>query len=42
MRRLLNAETLSGAFVLALGGIGLLTIGNLEIGTLNDMGPGYM
>ncbi|MBN9496293.1 MAG: tripartite tricarboxylate transporter TctB family protein [Alphaproteobacteria bacterium] len=42
MRRLLNAETLSGAFVLALGGIGLLAIGNLEIGTLNDMGPGYM
>ncbi len=42
MRRLLNAETLSGAFVLALGGVGLSAIGNLEIGTLNDMGPGYM
>lgn len=42
MGRLVNAETLSGVFVLALGGVGLLAVGNLEIGTLNDMGPGYM
>ena len=42
MSRLVNAETLSGAFVLALGGVFLLAVGDLEIGTLNDMGPGYM
>jgi hypothetical protein len=42
MSRLLNAETLSGGIVLALGGFGLLMVGNLEIGTLNEMGPGYM
>lgn len=42
MARVLNSEILSGLLVVALGGFGLLAVGNLEIGVVNDMGPGYM
>lgn len=35
-------EFLSGLFVLALGGYCLAAVGNLEIGTVTEMGPGYV
>lgn len=35
-------EFLSGLFVLALGGFCLLAVGDLEIGTVTEMGPGYV
>ncbi|WP_203193332.1 tripartite tricarboxylate transporter TctB family protein [Xanthobacter dioxanivorans] len=35
-------EFLSGLFVLALGGFCLLAVGDLDIGTLAEMGPGYV
>ena len=35
-------EFLSGLFVLVLGGICLAAVGNLEIGTAQEMGPGYV
>lgn len=35
-------EFLSGLFVLALGGICFAAVGDLEIGTAQEMGPGYV
>lgn len=35
-------EFLSGLFILALGGYCLLAVGDLEIGTVTQMGPGYV
>ena len=42
MGRVLNSEVLAGFLVIALGCLALLAVGNLEIGAVNDMGPGYM
>jgi putative tricarboxylic transport membrane protein len=43
MRALFDrSEFLSGLFVLALGGICLLAVGNLDIGNAQEMGPGYV
>ncbi|MFG1299926.1 tripartite tricarboxylate transporter TctB family protein [Xanthobacter sp. V3C-3] len=35
-------EFLSGLFILALGGYCLAAVGDLEIGTVAEMGPGYV
>lgn len=35
-------EFLSGLFILALGGYCLAAVGDLEIGTIAEMGPGYV
>lgn len=35
-------EFLSGVFVLALAGFCFLALGDLEIGTVQEMGPGYV
>jgi putative tricarboxylic transport membrane protein len=37
-----RSEFLSGLFVLVLGGICLAAVGNLDIGTAREMGPGYV
>ncbi|MGQ3353187.1 MAG: tripartite tricarboxylate transporter TctB family protein [Phreatobacter sp.] len=42
MRRLINSEVASGLLVVAFGVLGLSAIGSLDIGTANDMGPGYL
>ena len=42
MPRVLNSEVLSGLFLAGLGLIGILAVGSADIGTLNDMGPGYL
>lgn len=42
MGRLINSEVASGLLVVAFGVLGLSAIGSLEIGTANDMGPGYL
>ena len=43
LRALLDRnEFLSGLFVLVIGGICLAAVGDLEIGTAQEMGPGYV
>lgn len=42
MGRFINSEVASGLLVVAFGVLGLSAIGSLEIGTANDMGPGYL
>ena len=42
MARLLNADVLSGLFVLLVGAFAFASIGSAEIGVIRDMGPGYL
>lgn len=37
-----RTEVLSGLFVILLGAGALLAVGDLDIGTLDEMGPGYV
>lgn len=37
-----RTEVLSGLFVILLGAAALLAVGDLDIGTLDEMGPGYV
>jgi Tripartite tricarboxylate transporter TctB family len=42
MSRILNADVLSGLFVLLIGAFAYASLGSVEIGVIRDMGPGYL
>lgn len=42
MSRVVNSEVASGLFVLLIGAFAYASIGNLDVGVINDMGPGYL